>query len=129
MADSGPAPEAGVFASLRRALATLTALVHTRLDLATTEIEEQGERLLSLLLWGVAAVFIGSAALLLCAAALVVAFWDTYRVQVAIAIAGAGVIAALLVVRGFMTRARARPRLLQATLAELAKDHERLSRK
>ena len=62
---------AGVFASLQRALATLVALAHTRLDLASAEIEEQAERLVSLLMWGVAAVLAGSAALLLCALALV----------------------------------------------------------
>ena len=105
--DAGGA-RAGLFASLQRVLATLVSLAHTRLDLASTEIEEQAERLVSLLMWGVAAVFVGAAALLLCALALA---------------------AAAATIWGFVSRVRARPRFLEATLAELAKDRERLSRR
>jgi uncharacterized membrane protein YqjE len=127
-APEGGEARMGVFASLRRALGTLVALAHTRLDLLSTELEEQGERIVSVLLWGVAAVFVASSALLLCALALVVAFWDTHRVLVATGIAAASVVAAAVAVYGFVARAKARPRLFQATLDELAKDHDRLMR-
>jgi uncharacterized membrane protein YqjE len=66
-APEGGEARMGVFASLRRALGTLVALAHTRLDLLSTELEEQGERIVSVLLWGVAAGFVASSALLLCA--------------------------------------------------------------
>jgi uncharacterized membrane protein YqjE len=126
--DAGGA-RAGLFASLQRVLATLVALAHTRLDLASTEIEEQAERLVSLLMWGVAAVFVGSAALLLCALALAAAFWETHRMLVTIGLALAGLAVAAATIWGFVSRVRARPRFLEATLAELAKDRERLSRR
>jgi len=134
MTDSGPGPEGdaprgGVFASLQHALATLVALAHTRLDLAVTEVEEQRERLLSLLLWGVGAVVLSAAALLLCTLALVVVFWDTHRILAAGAVAAASLIIAALAIRGFLLRAKTRPRLFQHTLDELARDHERLARK
>jgi uncharacterized membrane protein YqjE len=134
MTTSGQAPEAGearsgVFASLRRAAGTLVALAHTRLELLSTEIEEQGERIVSILLWGVAAVFLSASALLLCALALVVAFWDTHRVLVAGGLALALVLIAVAAIAGFVSRARARPQLFRATLGELAKDHDRLTRK
>ena len=134
MTDSGPGPEGdaprgGVFVSLQHALATLVALAHTRLDLAVTEVEEQRERLLSLLLWGVGAVVLSAAALLLCTLALVVVFWDTHRILAAGAVAAASLIIAALAIRGFLLRAKTRPRLFQHTLAELARDHERLARK
>jgi len=126
---AGPgAAQGGVFASLQRTLATLVALAHTRLDLASAEIEEQAERLISLLMWGVAAVFVGSATLLLCALALVAAFWETHRVLIATTLAALALIAAAITIYGFISRARARPRLFDATLAELARDHERLTR-
>jgi uncharacterized membrane protein YqjE len=133
MSDPAHAPErgaarGGVFASLQRTLATLVALAHTRLDLASAEIEEQAERLISLLMWGVAAVFIGSATLLICALALIVAFWETHRVLIAATLAVFMLIAAAVTIYGFISRARARPRLFEATLAELARDHERLTR-
>ncbi|MGE5130610.1 MAG: phage holin family protein [Sphingomonadaceae bacterium] len=128
MADSGPAPEAGVFASLRHTLASLVALAHTRLDLAVTELEEQRERLLALLLWGVGAVVLSAAAFLLCGLALVAIFWDTHRLLVAGLIGAASLVAAAVAIVGFRARAKARPRLLQSTLAELARDHDTLRR-
>lgn len=134
MTDSGQGPEGdaprgGIFASVQHALATLVALAHTRLDLAVTELEEQRERLLMLVLWGVGAVVLSAAAFLLCGLALVAAFWDTHRLLVAGLIGAASLIAAAVAIIGFVSRAKARPRLFHATLAELARDHERLSRK
>jgi uncharacterized membrane protein YqjE len=128
MADSGAAPEAGVFASLRRTLASVLALAHTRLDLAVTELEEQRERLLALLLWGVGAVVLSAAAFLLCGLALVAIFWDTHRLLVTGLIGAVSLVAAAVAIVGFRARAKARPRLLQSTLAELARDHETLDR-
>lgn len=133
MAGSGQAPEAdepraGVFASLRQAISTLVALAHTRLDLFSTEIEEQGERIVSIVLWGVAAVCAVAVALLLCGVALLVVFWDTHRVLVAGGLALASVAAAAVAVYGFTARTKARPQLFRSTLDELAKDHERLTR-
>jgi uncharacterized membrane protein YqjE len=133
MAPSGHAPEAGepragVFASLRQAIGTLVALAHTRLDLFSTEVEEQAERVVWIVLWGVAAVCLVSVALLVCGLALVVAYWDTHRVLVAGGLALASVVAATVAVYGFLARAKARPHLFRATLDELAKDHERLTR-
>lgn len=126
---AGPgAAQSGVFASLQRTLATLVALAHTRLDLASAEVEEQAARLVSLLMWGVAAVFVASATLLVCALALVVVFWETHRVLIATVIAVLALIAAAITIYGFISRVRARPRLFEATLAELARDHERLTR-
>jgi len=128
MTDSGAAPEAGVFASLRRTLASLVALAHTRVDLAVTELEEQRERLMSLLLWGVGAVVLSAAAFLLCGLALMAIFWDTHRLLVAGLIGTASLVAAAVAIVGYRARAKARPRLFQSTLAELARDHETLSR-
>jgi len=134
MSDPGPAsepetPREGVFASLQRALATLVALAHTRLDLAVTELEEQRERLLMLVLWGVGAVVLSAAAFLLCGLALMAVFWDTHRLLVAGLIGAASLVAAAVAIVGFVSRAKTRPRLFHATLAELARDHERLGRK
>lgn len=126
---AGPgAAQGGVFGSLQRTLATLVALAHTRLDLASAEVEEQAARLVSLLMWGVAAVFVASATLLVCALALVVVFWETHRVLIATVIAVLALVAAAITIYGFISRVRARPRLFEATLAELARDHERLTR-
>jgi len=120
MADT--IPEAGLFASLRRTLATLLELGHARLELVTVEIEEQIEHAAAVLLWSITAVFFASLAVLVLALTIVIAFWDTHRLlaagAVTAALAGVAVIA-LLVVRA---KLRNRPRLLSATVGELKRD-------
>lgn len=117
-----PPPEAGLFASLRRILATLSALLQTRLELVSVEIEEQLEYVAALLLWSIAAIFFASLAVLLLALTVVVAFWDSHRLLAAglvTAVFAAAAVAAALVAR---RRARRRPKFMAATVAELAAD-------
>ena len=61
------APDTGLFASLRRMLATLLGLIHTRLELVGVEIEEQIAHATSVLLWSIAAIFFASLTVLLLA--------------------------------------------------------------
>ena len=119
---NAPPPESGLFASLRRTLATLITLGHTRLELVSVEIEEQIEFAAGVLLWSIAAIFFGSLAVLVLALTIVIAFWDTHRLLVAgLVTAGLAAIAvvAVLVVRARIAR---RPRLLAATLGEMKRD-------
>ncbi len=116
----------GFFDSVRAVLASLVAIAHTRLDLLGTEIEEQVERLAHILLWGLVALFAAFLAVVLGSVALIVVFWETHRVAVAVGIALVSVALAALAISGFATRLRERPRLFGSTLDELAKDHERL---
>lgn len=108
-------------------LASLVAIAHTRLDLLGTEIEEQVDRLASILLWGLVALFTTFLAVVLGSITLIVVFWETHRVAVAVGLALGSVALAALAINGFATRLRERPRLFRSTLDELAKDHERLS--
>lgn len=133
-ADRGPAEEEtqrphGLFDSLRALLATATELLHTRLELAGTEVEEQVARLASLLVWSIVALFLGFTAIVLIAIALIVAFWDTHRVLVAGGLAGLFAILAGAALANLSAQLRDRPRLFQATLDELAKDRQRLGRR
>ena len=103
-------------------LATLIALVRTRIELVGVEIEEQVEYAAHVLLWSIAAVFFGSMAVLLLALTIVIAFWDAHRLLAAGLVTGAFAVIAVsagLVVRH---RLRTRPRFLAATAAELARD-------
>ncbi len=112
----------GLFASLRRMLATLVALVQTRLELVSVEIEEQIEHAASVLLWSIAAIFFASLTVLLLSLTIVIAFWDGHRLLAAgLVTASFGLFAviAALVVRH---RLRTRPRFLSATVAELGRD-------
>ncbi|HXF67269.1 MAG TPA: phage holin family protein [Burkholderiales bacterium] len=127
MTESAPgAPGTGILHSLRNLAATLVALLHTRLELLATELEEERLRLAQIVLWGcIAAAFLLLGAVML-TVFVVVLFWDTQRVLTT------GLLAALYLALGiaaaFAARARARrrSRLFSASLAELAKDREDL---
>ncbi|MGH8768234.1 MAG: phage holin family protein, partial [Burkholderiales bacterium] len=132
MDDRSPAetPEesqqAGLFDSLKAMLATLVGIAHTRVELIGTEVEEQFARLVSLLVWGLVALFFAFTGVILSAIAFIVVFWDSNRVLAATGLAAAFVLFAVIAVLGFIARAKARPRLFKASLDELAKDRSQL---
>ena len=114
--------EKGPLASLRRMLATLVELARTRVELLSVEFEEQLEYATKLLLWGAAAIYFGSLALLLLALTIVIAFWDSHRLLAALLVTGAFAVAALVAAMAVRRRLRRRPRFLSATSAELRRD-------
>ena len=129
MTDSEPGTHEafGLFGSLRRALAHFIELVHTRLELASVEVEATVRHALSLVLWSVVAIFCGSLSALLLVLTILIAFWDTHRLLAAVLITvffAIVSISAALVVRH---RIRTRPRLLAASIAELKRDAAALS--
>ena len=116
----------GLFASARDLLATALAIVHTRLELVTTEIEEELHRVAEILLWMFVVVFFAGLTVLMLAFVIVVAFWEEHRLLAAslttlgfLAVTGIG----LLVVKA---KVHARPKLLEATIEEIKRDREAL---
>jgi uncharacterized membrane protein YqjE len=120
-------PQVGLFDSLKAMLATLVGIAHTRVELISTEVEEQFARMVSLLVWGLVALFLAFTGVILSAIAFIVLFWDSNRVLAAGALAVVFVVLAVIAVLGFIARAKARPRLFEASLEELAKDRDRLN--
>ena len=118
--------QGGFFDSLRAVMASFVGLLQTRLDLASTEIAEEQERLKQLILLAAIAFFCLSLAAILLTAWIVILFWDTHRLYalggLVLFYLAAGAIAALVLRK----KAAARPKLFSATFAELAKDRERL---
>ncbi|MDR3394039.1 MAG: phage holin family protein [Parasulfuritortus sp.] len=117
----------GLLASLSVLAGTLTGIIHTRLDLLSSDLEEDREHWLSLLVLALVALFFMGVGVVLAVILLVVAFWDTYRLlalgTLAALFLGSGLAAWLIAVR----RARAKPRLFEATLSELRKDRQQLT--
>ncbi|MEK7334229.1 MAG: phage holin family protein [Candidatus Binatota bacterium] len=70
---------AGFFHSLNSLAATFVAVLQTRADLISTEIEEERERLKEMILLTVVALFCVSLGVLLFTLLVVVVFWDTHR--------------------------------------------------
>ena len=112
--------------SLKGLTGTLLAITHTRLELLSTELEEERMRLSSMLVWTLVALFCAAVGVVLVTLLVVVTLWDTHRllalgVPAVLFILGAAL--AWVVVRG---KARAKPQLFAATLTELAKDRKEL---
>jgi len=120
------APATGLFQSLNNFVATLVGIAHTRLQLLTTELQEEVQQVGQLLLWSFVALFAAMMGLFLAALTVIFVFWDTHRILAALLMTGAfvaiSVVAAIVLVR----KVNAKPPMLDATLAELAKDRDQL---
>jgi len=120
-------PELGLFGSAKALLATLIDIVHSRLALLSTELQEEIGRVALLLLWGAVALFFVFLAIAFFALLVLIAFWDDHRLLVAALLAASFLVLAL--VAGFAARNQitAKPRPFDASLDELAKDREQLT--
>lgn len=126
MAEKTPSGSKGLLESLTVLATTLVAIAHTRLDLLSTDLEEDREHFLSILELSLAALFCLGVGMVLATILLVVAFWDTYRLLVLGLLAGF-FLAVGIGTWGFaMHKARTKPKLFAASLAELYKDREQL---
>jgi uncharacterized membrane protein YqjE len=115
-----------LIASVSGLLATALHIGRTRLELLTVELREEVHRTAEQLVLGLATLLAAAAGVLFAGLAIIFAFWDTHRILAAVLVtlgffALAAVTALLL-----RSRLRARPRFLQATLAELAQDEIQL---
>jgi len=124
--DAGPRPVHGLFQSVNNFLATFVAIVHTRLELLTTELQEEVRQVGGILLWAFIAAFASMMGLFLVALTVIFVFWDTYRLAASLAMVGLFV--AVAVISGLILRHKlsTKPPLLDDTLAELAKDRDQL---
>jgi uncharacterized membrane protein YqjE len=116
----------GLFHSLSNLLGTLVGIVHTRLELLTTELQEEVRQVGAILIWAFVAAFAAMMALFLAALAVIFLFWETHRGLAA----GAMIVlfVALAVTAALVLRMKLRNKspLLDDTLAELAKDRDHL---
>lgn len=127
--DSGPdaAASPGLLASLRNLAATAVGILQTRLELLATEVEEERLRVLQIVFWAVIAVFFLVLGVLMVTLFFVVLFWDTHRVLVTGMSAALYLMLAVAIGLAVRSKARAKSKLFSASLAELAKDRERLT--
>ena len=126
MAEESQAASEGLFESLKTLSVSLVSIVHTRLELLSTDVAEEREQLTSFLVLVLVALGCFGVGVVLLAMLVVVAFWETHRL---LAIAGmTGLFLAAGVGLGWfaMHRVRTKPRLFEASLAELSKDRQQL---
>ncbi len=125
-ASADSAASSGMMESIRSFLASWIAVVKTRIEIISVEIEEQREWIEQLLLLAVAAAFCLSMGMILLTLFVVVLFWESHPLIVlggfTILYLGGG-IALWLTLRH---KVRTKPRIFSATSTELGKDYASL---
>ena len=127
MADESHAAAGGLFDSLKTLSGSLVSLVQTRLELLSTDIAEERVHLTRLLVLGLLALFSFGVGVVLLAMLIVVVFWDTHRLAALGGLTGFFLAAGAGLVAFALHKARTRPRLFEASLAELSKDRQHLN--
>jgi len=119
-------PVSGLFRSLTNLLATVVAIAQTRLELLTTELQEEIHRAAGIMLWAFLTLFAAGIGLLLGAMAVIFVFWNTHRLLASVLVTS--LFFGIAIVSGLVLRAkvRSKPHMLDGTLAELAKDRAQL---
>jgi uncharacterized membrane protein YqjE len=115
-------PGAGFLANLRQLLATLLETAQVRLELLGTELEQEKRRVFSALVLAAVALVCLALGLVMLSVAVLLIFWDSYRVGAACTLAllfGGG--GACLLVRA-KQRLSAPSGLFAHSLAELRRD-------
>lgn len=119
-------PPAGLLGSARQVLVALLEIGQTRLQLASTELEEERLRVAELLLFATVSLFFLGIGAVFAALLLVVVYWDGPRELVL------GGVTALFLATGmgmamvWRRKARRKPGLLTATIVELQRDRDAL---
>lgn len=117
----------GLFDSLKRLASTLLAIVQTRFELLSNDIEEARLRVSQMLVYACVALFCLGLSVMLLTVFIVVLFWDTYRLQVLAGTSAFFFAAGVLMLNALRRLALEKPRLFAATLAELSRDRDRLA--
>jgi uncharacterized membrane protein YqjE len=124
--NEAPTSASGLMQSLSNFAGTLLGLAHTRLQLLTTELQEEVQRAAQLLVWAFVSLFAAMLALFLGALTVIFVFWDTHRVLAALLMTGVLLTIAIVAALVLRSQLKTRPPALNATLAELAKDRDHL---
>lgn len=116
----------GLFSSLRNLLATGVATARVRLELLSTEFEEERARVLGLLAWGGAALILLAAGTVFAAVFLTVLLWDSHRLLALGVFSAVFLGAGALALASALRLANGGSRLFAASLAELSQDQAAL---
>lgn len=117
----------GLMESLKRMAGTLLAILQTRIELLSNEMEEERLHIGRMFLYGgIALLFFGLAIMLLTMFVLVL-FWDSHRLLMLGGFAALFFVAGLLAYNALRRVARERSKLFSTSLAELANDRDWLA--
>lgn len=112
--------------SIVRLGTSLIATLHTRLELASVEIEEEFGRYASYFLLSLFALFCGIVSILLIILLVLILFWDSHRELALFGLIALFAIATLSIVLYLKSEFKNKPRLFAASLNELENDLQTL---
>lgn len=122
-------PVNSLFQSIAGLLATIVSIVQTRLELLTTELQTEVHRAAEALVLVLVALLAAGIGLFMAALVVIFVFWDTHRLLASVVVTCAFFGIALVAGLVLYVKLKSRPPLLQATLAELAKDRQQLAKR
>jgi uncharacterized membrane protein YqjE len=125
---TGPGATPGLFSSLRSFWSVLLAILYTRLDLATAELEDEAVRGIKLIVAGLISVLALFAAFFWATFFVLALFWDTHRLLVLGIIFGIYFVIGIVLFLVARNMVLTRPKFLAQTIAELRRDVEGLNR-
>lgn len=108
--------------SVSRIGATFIEMVGTRLALAAIEMEEESQRVLGYFVQAFLALIMFGIAMVMVCFAIILIFWETYRLHASVALALLFAVGGLIVAMRLKAAVAVRPRLMAATVGELNKD-------
>jgi uncharacterized membrane protein YqjE len=123
---SSPGLASGLFRSITQFVASLVTLTQTRLELLTTELREEVQRVASLAVYAFIALLAAMLGLFFLGLAIVIVYWDTHRVLAAWLVTATFFSLAIVAVVVLVAKMNSRPPILDATLSELKKDAAQL---
>lgn len=126
MAEESQAASGGLFESLKTLSVSLAGIVHTRLELLSTDIAEEREQLTAFLVLVLVALGCLGVGVVLLSILIVVVFWETHRLVALAGLSGLFLTAGVGLAWFALHRVRTKPRLFEASLAELSKDRQHL---
>ncbi|MBU4500296.1 MAG: phage holin family protein [Gammaproteobacteria bacterium] len=126
MAEESHAASGGLFESLKNLSVSLVGIVQTRLELLSVDIAEERVHQTALIVLALLALFCFGVGVVLLSILIVVAFWESHRLAALGGLAGIFLATGAGVVWFALHKIRTKPKLFQASLAELAKDRQHL---
>jgi uncharacterized membrane protein YqjE len=122
-------PVHNLFRSGANLLATMLAIAQTRLELLTTELQEEVHRAAEILMLMLVVLVAAGLGLFMTALVIIFVLWDTHRLLASVMTTGFFFVIALLAGVVLRAKIKSKPRMLDATIAELAKDRQMLARR
>jgi uncharacterized membrane protein YqjE len=127
MAEKDGGAGDGLFGSLKALSSNLLGIVQTRLELLSTDIAEERERIITLVVLALAALFSIGVGIVLLAILVVVALWESNRVYALVGMIVFFMMSGALLGWFVHKKLRSQPRPFDASISELAKDRQELN--